>query len=461
MSRYFAPTALLPDGWAHDVELRTDAAGDLVSVTEGASSEGTEPLRGIAVPGMINLHSHGFQRAMAGLTERGGSSADSFWSWRSLMYRFLDRLTPEDYLAIATQLYVEMLRSGYTSVVEFHYVHNDLDGQPYPARDTLSRSLLSAASVSGIGLTHLPVLYTSGGFGAAPPTKGQRRFTLPLDELLALVRSLGGESDGQLRIGLGLHSLRAVTPDELHRAVESARKLDPSMPIHIHVAEQEREVQDCLAWSGSRPVEWLLREAHVDERWCLVHATHMTTEETAAVAASGAVVGLCPTTEANLGDGIFPLPDFLAAGGTFGVGSDSNVTVSPSSELRLLEYGQRLHHRRRNVVSRAEDASTGTTLYREALRGGSQAAGRPVGGLVAGNRADIVVLDGEHATLTGRVGDSILDSWVFAEAGCPVLDVMVGGRWVVRSGLHPLQDSAVEGYRKTLARLTAALVHGS
>ena len=457
MAHYFAQSALLPTGWAQDVRLEVDERGDLVTVQPDASPEGAESLMGVAIPGMVNLHSHAFQRAMAGLAERGSGGTDSFWTWRELMYGFLDRLTPKDCQAVATQLYVEMLCSGYTSVVEFHYVHLDREGRPYSPVDVMSQSILAAASSVGIGLTHLPVVYLHGGFGGAAPAPGQRRFTLPLEDVLALVESLAeaASDEGQIRIGLGLHSLRAVTPEELQQAVAGVLTLDAHMPIHIHVAEQEREVRECLDWSGARPVEWLLSAASVDERWCLIHATHMTSEESASLARSGAVVGLCPTTEANLGDGLFALSDFLQADGRIGVGSDSHVSVSPSSELRLLEYGQRLHHRRRNVAMHGRAASTGAELLRQALRGGAQAAGRRVGALEAGSRADVVVLDPDHPTLTGRSQDDLLDSWVFAEAGSPVRDVLVGGRWVVRDGRHSSSEVVADGYRQAMRRLLA------
>ncbi len=455
MASYFAENALLPTGWAHDVVIEVDGAGNISAVRDGAPSGDALRLSGPVVPGMIDLHSHAFQRAMAGLAERAGPEGDNFWSWREVMYRFLARLNPADVEAIAAQLYIELLKHGYTTVVEFHYLHNNPDGAPYETRAELADRIVAAAGAAGIGLTLLPVLYQTSTFGGAAPTSGQRRFVMASEAFIAMVERLAHRHrrDSQIRIGVAPHSLRAVPPESLKAAIGAMNTLDPKAPIHIHVAEQTKEVDDCIAWSGKRPVDWLLENASVGPRWCLVHCTHMTDAETRALAASGAVVGLCPTTEANLGDGLFRLPQYLAAGGRFGIGTDSNVATSPIEELRWLEYGQRLHARARNLTEKTIGASTGANLYRRALDGGAQASGRDVGAIAAGRRADFVVLDAEHPSLVGRRDDQLLDSWIFSGNSSPVLDVMVGGHWVVREGRHAHEEQAAVSYRRTVARL--------
>lgn len=457
MPSYFAEHALLPTGWATNVRLDVDASGTITSVTADTIAGDAERLHGIAVPGMPNLHSHAFQRAMAGLAERVGPEGDNFWSWREVMYRFLARLSPADVEAIATQLYVELLKHGYTAVAEFHYLHNDPDGRPYENRAELAERIVAAASAAGIGLTLLPVLYQTSQFGGVAPAPGQRRFILATDDFVDLVERLyqRHRRDRQIRIGIAPHSLRAVTPNMLAACIEAATRLDAAMPIHIHAAEQTKEVEDCLTWSGQRPVEWLLDHAPVDTRWCLVHCTHMTPAETERLAASGAVAGLCPTTEANLGDGIFSLTAYVRAGGRFGIGTDSNVSTNPVEELRWLEYTQRLIKRARNVTESTQGAATGAGLFRRATAGGAQALGRPIGGLEPERRADIVVLDPDHPALTGRNGDTLLDSWIFCGTGTPVRDVMVGGHWVVRDGMHVHEEQSLANFRKTVARLVS------
>lgn len=457
-TRLFAERALLPDGWARDVLLTIDAAGFLSAVQVGASAGDAERAKGVVLPGMPNLHSHAFQRAMAGLGERAGPSEDSFWTWRQVMYDFVARITPGQLEAIAAQLYVEMLKAGYTAVGEFHYLHHGGDGRPYADRAEMSRRIAAAASASGIGLTHLPVLYGYSGFGGSPAGEGQRRFLNAPDEILSIIESLSAEheGDGQVQLGLALHSLRAVTPGTLAEAVTGLIAHDPEAPIHIHVAEQTKEVDDCLAWSGKRPVEWLLDTVMLNERWCLVHATHMTADETRRLARSGAVAGLCPTTEANLGDGLFPAPDYLADGGAIGIGSDSHISVSPIEELRWLEYGQRLVQRRRNLLAEGESRpSVGARLYDLALAGGARAMGRWVGRLTEGYRADLLVLDPDAPTLLGREGDLLIDSLIFSGNQNPVRDVMVGGRWVVEEGRHIEESAIFEQYKAAVSALTS------
>ena len=447
---------MTPDGWAAPGRLVVNDQGVIeADDTSAAPDAEIERVAGHAIPGLPNLHSHAFQRAMAGLTERAGPEKDSFWTWREVMYGFVERITPDDAEAIATQLYIEMLKAGYTAVGEFHYLHHNADGTPYDDVAEMSERVVGAASRAGIGMTLLPVLYVSGGFGGAAPGDGQRRFLNDTDRFLSIVDAMRTRhaSDARINVGIAPHSLRAAPPDALVDAVDGLTAMDATAPIHIHIAEQVKEVDDCVAWSGKRPVAWLLDNAAVDERWCLVHATHMDASETSAFAATGGVAGLCPTTEANLGDGIFPLREFIDGGGRLGVGSDSHVSVSAIEELRWLEYGQRLTRLGRNIAADAETPSTGAALYRRVLAGGAQALARPTGALSPGRRADIVVLDTQHPALTNRSGDSVLDSYIFGGNTSPVRDVMVGGKWVVRDGQHGDQDRAADAFARCLSRL--------
>lgn len=455
MADLFLERALLPDGWAERVRLEIDAHGTLRDVRAGAEPDGADRVAGVVVPGVPDLHSHAFQRALAGLTERASPSGDTFWSWRERMYAFLRTLGPEEVEAVAAQLFVELLRHGFTAVAEFHYLRNDPAGRPYDDPVEMARRVEAAARTAGTGLTLLPVVYTASGFGGMAPTEAQRRFRAPVARLLEDVSALRSATDGDAdrRVGLGLHSLRAVPPEALTEALAGLDALDPEAPVHVHVAEQLREVEACLAWSGARPVRWLLDHAPVDDRWCLVHATHMDVAEVEAAAATGAVAGLCPTTEANLGDGLFPYPGWRESGGAWGVGTDSHVSVSPVAELRILEYGQRLTLQERNVAPGAADASTGRTLLQAAWSGGARACGRPLGRVEPGARADLVVLDPDHPALVGRSGDALLDAWIFSGEDTPVRDVMVGGRWVVRDGRHLRQDEVLGRYRQVARRL--------
>jgi len=453
--RYHATQALLSDGWAGDVLLEVDALGRLAAIRPGASAGDAERLAGPVIPGMPNLHSHAFQRAMAGLTEKGGPEGDSFWSWREQMYRFLERLRPDDVEVIATQLYIEMLQAGYTSVAEFHYLHHDANGAPYRHPAEMGERICAAAAAAGIGLTLLPVLYAHSNFGGAPPTPGQRRFVNSPDSFRQLMASLAGTVSREplQRIGVAPHSLRAVTPQELREAIMHLDQLDAGAPIHIHAAEQQKEVEDSLAWSGLRPVEWLLDQVELGPRWCLVHATHLLPTETEGLAASGAVAGLCPSTEGDLGDGFFDAPRYLAAGGRFGIGGDSHVGVDPFLEMRWFEYGQRLWLQKRNVLVNEFGASLGGRLYRAALAGGTQALAQPVGALAVGQRADWVVLDTADAALAEQQGDGLLDAAIFGPVRRPVRDVMVGGVWQVREGRHVHAEQSLRRYREVLRRL--------
>ncbi|UXC36619.1 formimidoylglutamate deiminase [Cupriavidus gilardii] len=453
----FAAEALLPDGWASNVQLSWDADGKLTAVTPNAApAAGTPRAAGPVLPGMTNLHSHAFQRGFAGLTEFRSAADDSFWSWRELMYRFALRLAPETLEAIATQLYIEMLRAGYTSVCEFHYVHHQADGTRYADPAEMSLRLLRAAQRAGIGITLLPVLYQSAGFGPKPPLAEQRRFLHETDAMLALLQRLAPACTGTARFGLAPHSLRAVPPDSLRAAVAGLHAMDPTAPVHIHIAEQQREVDECLAWCGTRPVDWLLDHAPVDKRWCLVHATHLDWDERRRLAHSGAVAGICPTTEANLGDGVFDAAPYLEQGGAWGIGSDSHASVSVSEELRLFEYGQRLALQKRNVLASSRHPQVADRLYLDAVAGGARAAGRAVGGLAVGQQADFVVLDGNHPTLAGLRGEQALAVHVFANQGHETLaEVRSAGRSRVQRGVHALQAEAGAAFASARASLLA------
>lgn len=455
MPDLFFDTVFLPSGWAEDVRVSVDGAGWITRVETDVLPRGAHHVPGVALPGVPNAHSHAFQRAMVGLTERGSPSGDSFWSWRDRMYAFLRTLDPEAVEAVAAQSHVELLEHGFTSVAEFHYLRNDVDGHPYEDPVEMGRRILAAAQRTGMGVTLLPTVYRAGDFGGEPPAHEQRRFVASVEDLLGDVAVLGsGARAGAVRVGLALHSLRAVPPDALAVAVEAARGMDPDIPIHIHAAEQEREVEACVEWSGARPVEWLLDHAPVDRRWCIVHATHASPAELEGLAESGATVALCPTTEADLGDGLFDLPAYAAANGAWAVGTDSHVCRDPAAELRLLEYGQRLITRTRNVAAGRHHRSTGRALLEGAWSGGAEACGRPIGRIAPRMRADVVVLDHEHRSLTGRHRDDLLDAWIFSGDRTPVRDVFVGGRRVVRDGRHVEAEAIADGYRRV------AEVHG-
>ena len=450
----FAADALLPSGWARNVLLRWDGQGRLLSVTPDAvAPQGVAQAAGPLLPGMPNLHSHAFQRAFAGLTEYRGEGADSFWSWRNLMYRFAARITPEHLEDIATWLYVEMLEAGFTSVCEFHYVHHDRGGVPYADDATLSHALLRAAQRAGMGLTLLPVLYQTSGFGNKPPRADQARFIRSTDNMLSLLERLAPVCRAQEAVlGLAPHSLRAVPPDSLAVALQGLTALDARAPVHIHIAEQTLEVDDCLAWSGQRPVQWLLNHAEVNPRWCLVHATHMTPQEYADAAHTGAVAGICPTTEANLGDGIFDMPRWQEAGGRWGVGSDSHACVNAAEELLMLEYSQRLSRHQRNVLASRDHPEVATAMTLAVVQGGAQASGRPVAGLVPGQRADFVALDAQHVVLAGLQAPSMHASHVFASHRTSALhSVWTGGVLRVHGGRHALHADAAQAFVRARA----------
>ncbi|WP_420479829.1 formimidoylglutamate deiminase [Brevundimonas sp. FT23028] len=442
----FFRRALLPQGWAGNVRI-TVADGAISAVeTEAVQAPGEADL-GVVLPGLSNVHSHAFQRAMAGLTEeRGPNQGDDFWSWRALMYRFLDRGGPEEIEAITALAFAEMLEGGFTRVGEFHYLHNDPDGRAYADRGELAGRIAAAAEATGIALTLLPVFYAHAGFGGTAPAHGQRRFINDIDSFAKLMdesRKIASTLPDAV-VGVAPHSLRAVTPEEIAAVVPMAG----DGPVHIHAAEQTKEVDDCLAWSGARPVQWLLDNVGLDRRWCLIHATHLTADETTRMAKSGAVAGLCPVTEANLGDGVFPAVDFLAQGGAFGVGTDSNVLIDAAGELRALEYSQRLTRRGRAVLADSE-ASTGGTLYRRALAGGAQAT-QGATGIAAGQAADFVSLETDDLAYAGRSDDALLDSLVFAGPKRAIRTVWRRGRVVVENGRHVGWDVIEARYRRAL-----------
>lgn len=446
-------SALLPGGWARDVRAIV-SDGLITSLQPGLPPALADERHGAVIPGLPNLHSHAFQRAMAGLSEVRGDTADSFWTWRELMYRFLDRLTPDDVLAIAAMAQVEMLETGFTRVGEFHYLHHAADGHAYANIAEMAGAVMNAADETGIGLTLLPVFYAHSGFGGQAPTAGQRRFLHDLDGFQRLLERLDvlAARLPEAVVGVAPHSLRAVTSEQL-AALDA---MGAGRPFHIHVAEQVKEVEDCVRWSGARPVEWLLGEAEVGPNWCLVHATHVTDAEVRGIAAAGAVVGLCPVTEANLGDGLFPAELFLKAGGRFGIGSDSNILIDSTEELRLLEYGQRLAHRGRNLLAQGPGRSTGADLFGAVLAGGAQALGARAGaGLCVGAAFDAISLNLAHPSLAHRSGDALLDGLIFAAGRSGIDRVWRRGKQVVSSGRHVRRDAIAARYAGVLGRLLA------
>ena len=452
MNALFAEHALLPDGWARNVRLAWNSSGVLTEVSKEVEPE-AQLMRasGPVLPGMPNLHSHAFQRAMTGLTEYRAPGDNNFWGWRRLMYRFALRLNPEELYSIARQLYVEMLKCGYTSVCEFHYIHHDPQGRPYRSRIEMSERLIAAAADAGIGLTLLPVLYEHSGFGQQPPLPEQRRFVTAPEDLLHMLEELRNNhpEHDRLRYGVAPHSLRAVSTQSLERLVAGTSGESP-VPIHMHVAEQRGEVADSLAALGARPVTWLLDHFDIGERWCLVHATHMRADESERLAGSGATVGLCPSTEANLADGIFDAVDYFGAGGTWGIGSDSHVSVSVREELRWLEYAQRLVHRTRNMLAGAAASQVAEHLFLRAVTGGARASARKVEGLAVGQCADLLVLDTSGPDCSLPEPALALSAWIFGNhAGADVRDVMVGGRWVIAHGRHAREQKALRDYLRT------------
>ena len=450
----FAKQAKLSTGWASNVRV-THADGRITDIAPNQTPDAHDTCVDTLLPALANLHSHSFQRAMAGMTEYRMAGKDSFWTWRDLMYRFTANLTPEHIEAIAAFVFLEMQEAGYASVGEFHYLHHQAGGATYDDLGELSSRIATAAAKTGIGLTHLPVLYTYGGAGQMPLEAGQARFGNSVDrfnDLVARARDVVAHLPADCQVGIAPHSLRATSPDDL-KAVLAAHTAGP---VHIHIAEQPKEVADISAWLGARPVEWLLANADVTTNWCLIHATHMTADETTKMAKSGAVAGLCPVTEANLGDGPFNGPGYLEAGGAFGVGSDSNVLVSLTEELSTLEYSQRLRDVARNVMVVGE-GSVGDTIYTGAAKGGAQALGRGAGEIAVGELADVVAIDSAAPSMCALRQDQILDGLVFAAKDDVVTDVWSAGRHAVQSGRHVKRDDIVAAYKLAMQSLMASL----
>lgn len=438
-----AHTVLTTEGWRHDVTLHL-ADGRITEITDGIHGKAYD----CVLPGMPNVHSHAFQRAMAGLAERRGDDPrDTFWTWREQMYRFLHVLTPEHQHAIALWLYIEMLKAGYTRVGEFHYLHHQPDGTPYTDPAAMAHSIIEAARETGIGLTLLPVHYAASDFGGKPPVDGQKRFIHSTESYLQLVERLHAEQG--FILGIAPHSLRAVTGEMLHDVLAALPAMGlEHCPKHIHVAEQVKEVEASVAWSGKRPAEWLFDNVPLDGSWCFIHATHLTHSETAELARSGVIAGLCPTTEGNLGDGIFSARHFLQENGCFGIGTDSHIAINPAEELRMLEYGQRLAHQARAVLS--SDASCGRTLWQRAVQGGNRALGVPHAGLAEGAPADFITLDCSSPLFAGKKDDTLLDTALFALPHLPVEDVYIGGTRIIENRYHPLEAKAASAFRAVL-----------
>lgn len=453
MTVIWAEQALLPGGWAQDVAVRV-AGARIASVAAGVPRPAGAQAVGLLLPAAANLHSHAFQRAIAGLTERRGPDpADSFWTWRRQMYAFLDRMSPQDVQAVAAQVFVEMAEAGYAAVAEFHYLHHGPGGQPFADLAEMAGRIVAAAAETGLGLTLLPVLYMQGGCDGRALVAGQDRFGNSLDRFARLLEGAEAHAaalPGDTVVGVAPHSLRAVPP----QALAAAAALRPDRPLHMHLAEQVAEVEEVQGALGARPVEWLLANADVNARWCLIHCTQMQRAETLALAATGAVAGLCPITESSLGDGIFDGVAHAGAGGRWGVGSDSNIRIAWSEELRTLDYSQRLRDRSRAALATA-DRSTGRVLVEGAAAGGAQAAGRDAGRIEAGRLADLVALDTTHPDMEGRAGDTALDTFVFARDDRMVRHVWSAGRHIVQDGRHPARDRVQAAYRATMRRLMA------
>lgn len=448
MKRIIFSNALLATVWAEDVLLEIDDAGIISAITPYYNGGDGERIQGYALPAVNNIHSHAFQRAMAGLAEYSTSPVDSFWTWRDIMYRFATNITADDLKAIASRLYMEMLMAGYGTVSEFHYLHDTINGNS----EQMSDVIMEAADEVGIGLCHLPVLYMTSGFGGKEPHENQRRFCHGLDDYLELLNRLNSKMAGRKNqhLGMAFHSLRAVPQDALQECLANS----PTQgPIHIHISEQQQEVDDCLKWSGARPVEWLYDHVDVDDRWCLIHATNLNDNEVKLIANSGAVVGLCPTTEANLGDGLFPLKQFFGHGGNIAIGSDSHISVSVVEELRLLEYGQRLHHRCRNIGAAKDEIHTGSNLYKQCLYGGAKASGFNNGVIAVGKKADIIILDENSPLLVATPVNNVIDRFIFNGNQNPIKHVMVGGDFIIKDYQHKLQQSINSDFFAAMKRL--------
>lgn len=463
--KLYAENILLNDGWASKQTITIEQG--VITAIDAGMIEGAEIAQGAVIPGMVNCHSHAFQRAFAGFSEQGSEGQDSFWTWRKIMYQFLAQLTEVDAKNIAKQLYIEMLKMGYTRVAEFHYLHHDIDGSAYNSKTitdksaslaTMAQAIFDAAQESGIGLTLLPVLYQHSGFGEQSPSEGQKRFINSTEQFNQLVSDCFtlSEQYSNTNVGIAPHSLRAVDKTSLLSAVEHVRRLDNQAPIHIHISEQQKEVDDCLEYFGKRPVQWLLDNVELDKHWCLIHATHIDEAERKGIIAKEAIAGICPTTEANLGDGIFPTTEFLAEKGTIAIGSDSHISVNPIEELRWLEYAQRLIKQQRAILAADEHASVGQNLWQQAAMGGAQSTNSNTGCLAIGKQADLLVLDKDKTKLFANANQQLLDSMIFASQQNPVSYVMVNGVWQIKAQQHVEQVQASDNFAKLLVRLSAS-----
>lgn len=455
MQWIFAQRARTDAGWQENVRI-SHQDGRITGIEAGVAAQAGDVQVDVLLPALANLHSHSFQRAMAGMTEVRAAGRDSFWTWRTLMYQFMQNVTPEQYQAIAALVFMEMQEAGYASVGEFHYVHHQNGGARFDQVSELSQRVFAAAAQTGIGLTHLPVLYTYGGAGRADLSGGQMRFGNTVAQFADLVAEARGKAaetlPGDARVGIAPHSLRATCPEGLAEALPIAE----GNPIHIHISEQPKEVEDIQGWLGARPVEWLLQNAPVDDNWCLIHATHMTDQETRDMARSGAVAGLCPITEANLGDGPFNGPAYLEEGGAFGVGSDSNVCISLTEELRMLEYSQRLRDISRNVMI-PDEGSVGEVLYMGSATGGATAVGRDSGEIAVGKLADLVAIDRTDPALVALRDDQLLDGLCFAAKDRVITDLWSAGRHQVQGGRHVARDAVIAAYGDAIRLLLASL----
>jgi len=457
--KLYAENILLNDGWASKQTITIEQG--VITAIEAGMIEGAEIAQGAVIPGMVNCHSHAFQRAFAGFSEQGSEGQDSFWTWRKIMYQFLAQLTEVDAKNIAKQLYIEMLKMGYTRVAEFHYLHHDIDGSTYSGNSTelatMAQAIFEAAQEAGIGLTLLPVLYQHSGFGEQMPTDGQKRFINSTEQFNQLVSDSFtlSEQFANTNIGIAPHSLRAVDKTSLMSAVKHVRGLDKQAPIHIHISEQQKEVDDCLKHYGKRPVQWLLDNIELDKHWCLIHATHLDESERKGIIAKEAIAGICPTTEANLGDGIFPTTEFLDENGTIAIGSDSHISVNPIEELRWLEYAQRLIRQKRAILASKEQASVGQNLWQKAAMGGAQSTNSNTGSLAIGKQADLLVLDSNKTKLFANAHQHLLDSVIFASQQNPVADVMVNGIWQIRDQQHTEQEQTSDNFAQLLKKLSA------
>jgi formimidoylglutamate deiminase len=451
---YSAKSVLFDNVWESGFQLDIDNSGLITKVSSDVSIEESEFIDGSVVPGMPNIHSHAFQRAMVGMTEFGDDRNDNFWSWRSSMYQLAAKIEPEQLYFVASQLYMEMLEAGYTSVVEFHYLHHQNNGKKYTNPAQMSEAIIRAASDTGINLTLLPVLFMRADFDDNSLKKEQKRFHHSIDDYLDLLFTLSGSSNHpDIKTGIAFHSLRTVTKDAMQQILNSLDNSSSNTPVHIHIAEQEKEVRDCLAHEGARPVQWLFDHFSVNDNWCLIHATHVEPSELVSISSSACTVGLCPTTEANLGDGIFPVQEFLQLDGSIAIGSDSQTSINPMEELRWLEYGQRLIKRERNLAKSKDELHTGKSLWNSAVHGGAKAAGQSVNGIKPGNLANLIVLDDKHPALYGKKENFLLDSAIFASNSNPVKDVMARGKWLVKDGHHILSEKITRDFRKTITEL--------